>query len=106
MVDLDGSFEYSAIKKITQKSSNFEVLNVYPVPTKTNLNVRLNNDNSDPLNVKLIDQFGKVQRDQLIRTNLGTNTFEVDCSSLRNGVYILSLNSKGRSINKKILVRK
>ena len=88
-IDLNGSFVYSEIA--TLNFSNRIDASVYPNPASTELHVNTNSEKAVIKNIQIFDLTGK---EYFIKANKGNGTeVSLDISSLKNGVYVLQLNT-------------
>jgi len=88
-IDLNGSFVYSEIA--TLNFSNRIDASVYPNPASTELHVKTNSEKAVIKNIQIFDLTGK---EYFIKANKGNGTeVSLDISSLKNGVYVLQLNT-------------
>lgn len=82
-------------------------MNVYAVPNPNSglAAIYFNLGEGTQGDLIVTDIYGKVV--DRIKINSGSNKVEVDYSQYANGVYLLSLtNSKGESVNKKMIIAK
>ena len=77
-------------------------IKLYPNPVVNQLNVDLILFEGEVLNYNMVDLNGK----QVLTGSLSNNTNVISTKDLAPGLYILKLKSEGRSVTKKILVRK
>jgi beta-glucanase (GH16 family) len=74
---------------------NKDEIRVYPNPAREVITIKTD---SDIENLKLYNSLGQIVIDQ------NTKTKTMDISQLQNGVYILKIKSKNRTVTKRILV--
>ena len=106
IVDLDGSYEYSWLARAFQKKSEFNVVNLYPVPVTDVLTIQYGSDNNDPTMVNLVNNRGETVYTIELRGERGLNTLFIDCSRIYSGTYMLSLTNKGRQLVKRVVIAK
>jgi hypothetical protein len=101
MVDNDNTFKYSAIKTLKGIKGADEIL-VYPMPSKGNVTVRINEINMQA-SVEIINLSGSVIKKI---SNNASNVFEFN--NLQNGFYIIKYtnNLTGNVVTKKLVVVK
>ena len=88
-MDLNGSFSYSDIA--TLNFTDRLIASVYPNPATTELHLNTNSEKSVIKNIQIFDLTGK---EYFIKANKGNGTeVSLDISSLKNGVYVLQLNT-------------
>ncbi len=79
--------------------------NIYPNPSNGNLTISLNSAKEQKMNIQVLDQMGKVvfavnDRDVIS----GSTQTNLDLSSLSSGIYMLRLENKEGSVNRKIIL--
>jgi len=101
MVDNDNTFKYSAIKTL-KGIKGADEMQVYPMPSKGNVNVRINEINMQA-SVEIINLSGSVIKKI---SNNASNVFEFN--NLQNGFYIIKYtnNFTGNVVTKKLVVVK
>ncbi len=72
---------------------------IYPNPSAGLFKVSLGNKISDELNVRVVNILGNIVLSQINNTT----DFDVDISSLTNGIYYISISSKDEVIIKKVV---
>lgn len=88
-VDLDGSFMYSNLKSLSDKSSGF--ISVFPIPVKQGQKLTLeyySEENSD-LHIALFNNLGAFILNKEFKVEKGFNTLEVSTNDLVTGFYLL-----------------
>lgn len=105
IVDIDGKFEYSAIKSVTYTSSALNVV-AGPNPAYSYLNVNVNAPGNEPYRLRLINRSGQVLLDQ--KYPASNNRLQLSVSNYADGTYFLEVtnNSGIRQVNKVMIVRK
>lgn len=89
-IDKDGSGKFSRVVNVSN-NCNTQVINAYPNPAKTTVNVTGLNGDSE---LRLVNQFG-----QLVTTVKSTNRSEViNVSGLPSGQYILQFIQNGKHV--------
>ena len=98
-VDLNTKYSYSPVLAV-DFNNNFNaihassgIVNVYPVPSKENINITLNNSYKGDVTINIYNLVGK-----LILTSSGTisneNQITQNISNLNTGVYLIEVSSK------------
>ena len=106
--DKNGLFQHlSTLAVYAEENENF-VLNVHPVPANKSINFTYNGSGSgnNPLKVSTINSLGAVVMEKTYSGFAQNVELTLDVSALAEGVYILSFKQSGRSIQKKILIRR
>jgi len=83
--------------------SNFDVeesFSMYPNPAKDILNIRFKNSVND-INVSIYDSLGKLVYNK--ETRLINSKCVLNVSNLNSGLYFISINSKGKTLTKKLI---
>ncbi|MFK7774830.1 MAG: T9SS type A sorting domain-containing protein [Saprospiraceae bacterium] len=93
-VDFDGAYEYSPIRVVklskTEAINNFSSISVFPTPASDFVNIHVE---SGP-NIKQIELYDISGKQLLLEQfNIGTQFKQLDISNLKNGVYLLSVQS-------------
>jgi hypothetical protein len=101
-VDVDGTFSYSKIISIHLKKT-YESLLLYPNPAKDDVNVQAYFSVDAKAALQVIDIFGKVVLQKDIHVLKGRNSFQVDVSLLKSGLYHLKINENEVSLEKTFL---
>lgn len=96
-VDNDGRFQYSKIFLITVDSK--ATASIYPNPTTNKIIVSHNLEGTQTF-CNIYNVGGRLV---LTKTTSNRNTINVDVCNLPNGLYVLSLNSGGQSIQSKFI---
>lgn len=83
MIEIDGSFEYSEIKKVSFFSSNS--IDVFPNPAKDKFTI---NSKVAIKGIKLVNTFG-----QIVATfkNINTGITQLTVNDLKKGIYIMQI---------------
>lgn len=104
-VENDGKIKETNIISITAEMNEVFLINLFPNPTKDELNVivesRLTTQNGIAI-VNVYDVFGKVALSKEIKILGGVNTYKINTEELAEGVYTfeLILNDKEKVIQK------
>jgi hypothetical protein len=100
-VDNDGSFDYSNVVNVTNKSGKFKIDVLLPNPTKDNLTIQFESNKNEAVNLTVLDMTGRVVLTQNASATEGGNLLNVNTASLSNGIYMVSLkNSESVILNK------
>ena len=104
-VDFDGAFEFSYIVSvITGQLPNFQVQQIYPIPTNKDINLSYITNNDDPVFYELFDELGKVILSGEIYNQFGSNTVTLKIPQLLKGVYFLSLANRQIKTTSKVII--
>jgi len=80
-------------------------LNVYPNPTDGRMTVEFNSNESGKYRLTVISLTGTVVMDKFIDAAEGTNSDNLDLTSIAKGMYILRLNGEGVNEQKRITLQ-
>ena len=84
------------------KLGSVNMLEIVPNPVTDNATLRFNSKLNETITLSVIGQDGAELLNSTFEAVAGQNTVDVDLSTLRSGIYFLSLNSSGTYICKKI----
>lgn len=99
-------FEGHTGVSVPEYNTNIE-FSVYPNPTKGDVNLSFFLEQADQVNVRLFSPSGKlVQSNELGNLPAGHQNVMVSTSSLAEGIYIMKIETGGRSYTKRIAVIK
>jgi len=82
---------------------DFEIGNVYPVPTSSTLNIEFVNSREQQVEVTIYDLVGKVIERFDLASIKGNNTFDLNIEHYPVGTYLLSLSSGGAGATAKFV---
>ncbi len=83
----------------------FAEVEVFPNPATDALNVNFHLENSQSIEVRLVNVTGEaIYTDKLTNVS-GTVNHKIDVSSFAKGIYILNLTSSAGTVNKKIIIK-
>ena len=94
-IDLDGRFSYSSVVVLNIKGNHMVTL--YPNPVADKATLIIGTTKPEQVQGRIIDNAGRVVKQQQWNITAGSNSFTVDVSSLASGVYFLEL--KGETVN-------
>jgi hypothetical protein len=86
-VYLDGRVTYSNV--ILLNKLDKALINVYPNPAESYINVSFNKPTTDEVSISIIDNIGKVVSVQ--NTQVGVKVVKLNIASLASGVYNVSV---------------
>lgn len=76
---------------IEENNQNVNNVNVFPNPTNNNLNISFNSSKTAKIDIAIFDLLGKELLKKHSSVIMGSNIFDVDCSSLSKGTYIIRM---------------
>ncbi len=74
-------------------NKSLEVLNVYPIPSHSFVNIVLNSTNVDQVNLSIHNALGKQVQSKLLDTEAGLNKLNLDIQDLTDGIYYILIES-------------
>ncbi len=104
MVDKDGKYTYSNIAVINS-SASAKSLSLYPNPVKgSQVFVSLNESGSSNIYIKIEDVTGRVYSKYVLRNN-SNSAIPVDVKRLRNGTYVIKVETSNKSFLQQFIVQ-
>ena len=91
MLNLDGTFDYSAIKSV-YKISDQKDIKLYPNPSHGFINLELPSEQNESVSVEVFDYTGKQKLMNTEVVNQGAINQTINLSQLANGYYIVKIN--------------
>ncbi len=79
-------------------------LSVYPIPTKTLLNIKLEGLEAGNAEVRLVNMLGQVVHTQTISISSGIQTHNIDVSNLNKGIYLMELQHSKTKLVKRVVI--
>lgn len=98
--------EASLDKLASKRTSALEPVSIsyYPNPSSGRFTIEMKLDNSDPLQVSIVDLSGGVVHEEEVRTFDGSYSREFDLSAKPAGIYLLQMVQGGRRLVRKIII--
>ncbi len=93
--DLDGHFLYSDIVTLSLKEN--DILLLYPNPVKENIGLIINLPKSQMVDIRILDNTGRVIKRTQKRLPAGSNFLPFDVSGMAKGIYSIELKSEAIS---------
>jgi Secretion system C-terminal sorting domain len=90
------------IRNSIQNSGYTHNIKVFPNPTNNILSIQYDSDTD--AHISLFDLNGRLMEVNSIKASI--SGVELDCSHLSAGAYILNINTKNKSVNRKIIIMK
>ena len=98
------SFDYH-VDGVGTIENSVENLSIFPNPTTGLLNIRFNAEKQGDMQVKLMNVNGQVILNEIITNNSGDYSQSFDISNQAKGVYLLSIISDSKKIDRKIVLK-
>ena len=96
-MDIDGKFVYSKIIALSLENKNIVLL--YPNPAINEVNLAVTVLKSNKAQLRIIDNMGRVVKQQQLNLTAGSTSLSIDISTLAKGMYYMEL--KGETINER-----
>jgi D-alanyl-D-alanine carboxypeptidase len=103
-VDLMSFITQALLASIDNFNNDGFDLSVFPNPAKENISLKFNSTEKRNIEIRIVNQFGKVVRDNLKYSATGNETYSIDVSDLSSGVYYVQLNTDGNLISRKVVL--
>ncbi len=103
MVDLDGTEDFSPVRSIYLMSNKFEVLSIFPNPSKENVHVKYHVEKDRPVQFELTDVTGKSILFFEKNAIQGENAALVEVTDLAPGIYFLTVFDGISSITERVV---
>jgi D-alanyl-D-alanine carboxypeptidase len=103
-IDLMTFIDQSLITSIDNFKNNGFDLSVFPNPAKENISLKFISTERRNIEISIVNQFGKVVRDNLKYSATGNDTYSIDVSNLSSGVYYIQLITDDKRISKKVVL--
>jgi len=100
------SAAFTTLLKLGDSPLENATLEVYPNPASDHMTVNIQNFNEGVVVLKLYDMIGNIILEQAVTITSNTITEELNISAIADGVYLLSAEQDGFSINNQIVVSK
>jgi trimeric autotransporter adhesin len=94
-IDFNGNNSYSRIVAISLTGKN--VLMIYPNPTPGNTNITITTNNTEAIQLRVINNMGHLIKQQQLGVISGSVTLSLDVSGLAKGLYYLEV--KGATVH-------
>ena len=78
---------------------------VYPNPTNDEVRIDFLTDSGTDVNLRIIDLFGRVVREEILVSSVGSNSHTTDLSELVAGQYFVVLRSGRKAVTHRIIKR-
>lgn len=93
----DGVQHYSQVVRLSPDGKN--AVSLYPNPATMKATLSVSLATADKLQLRILDNIGRVVQQQQVSLSLGTTTMDIDLSQLNSGVYYLEL--RGNNLNER-----
>ncbi len=103
-VDFDGKYRYSKLIYIQREVSRFDIVNLYPNPSNSSINVTVLSPVGEKAIVEVTDLAGRVVYNEHTKLDKGSQNYKLNVESFENGAYILRMTLGSKAI-KKIFIK-
>ncbi len=97
---------YAGINENEIDNSVFAIYNNYPNPAADFTNINFTTPSAGKVNLTVVDALGRLVHQQNITSKSGLNSIPVNTATLRNGIYIYTVEYNGKSLTRKLVVNK
>ncbi|MBN2777574.1 MAG: T9SS type A sorting domain-containing protein [Bacteroidales bacterium] len=101
-VDFDGKFEYSQILASECSNSLGESIKIYPNPTSDNINILIENWNSETINLEIFDMMGRLIYSKNLNLFNCSTKESIDLSHFKSGIYMIRFTDNNTTQNIRI----
>ncbi len=102
-IDFDGHVDISDVIYLERQVEQFDIVNVYPVPTSKLLNIDFETIEDQQIDITLTDMLGKVISTRPVNSVAGMNTATLEMGNLVNGIYFVTINNGQNKITKRVV---
>ncbi len=105
-VDIDGSFAYSNVARVSMIKISENKLLLYPNPAFTSVNIQMNNIPNGQYAVKIIDMQGKVILTQNVAIINSNQNVQIPVTRIAGGLYkVQVVNANGEHVGQQSLIK-
>lgn len=102
--DYNGDFSYSGIIVLEDaRKGQLDVTSIVPMPVTDKMAITISSDSRDEVNLRFFDVTGRMVYNKSFSVTEGSNTLELDITSLEKGIYFTSLTQAGNTVQVKVL---
>lgn len=100
---LDKFVVYDSVQANIQDQNQFDLFNVFPNPTKNEINIVFASSSNQASTVKIFNMYGDLVLTELIQPNNSYNVNKIDMSAFTSGVYMIELSDGDHIGIKKVI---
>jgi len=100
---LDKFMVYDSVQANIQDQNQFELFNVFPNPTKNEINIVFASSSNQPSIVKIFNMYGDLILTERMQPNNSYSVNKIDMSEFTSGVYMIELSDGDHIGIKKII---
>lgn len=104
--DYSASSSFTTLLRLSETANADGAINIYPNPAADNFTVALENFNIGQANIKLFDMLGNIILEDIISVTENNNSTIINVSGIANGIYLLSVEQNGFTMNKQVVIAK
>ena len=104
--DYDGQFEYSSMVEVDNNYISDMMLYEITVANKTKVVLKYHLTTNAIYYLYVYDIMGKVVKEDIVHSEEGTNTYELDVKSFPSGTYFISLQTQNEIYSERFVVRR
>lgn len=102
-IDFDGAMEVFKTIRVKREPNKLKELSVYPLPAIHEVFIDINQSNSNPIVLTLMDPSGRIIAIENYKAMRGTNLHRLDLSPFNAGMYFLHIDNGREQIVKRVL---
>ncbi|MDZ7776361.1 MAG: T9SS type A sorting domain-containing protein [Bacteroidales bacterium] len=84
----------------TETTPEFDI-KLYPVPTRSHLNIDININTSEKVYIQVVDMAGRVMKENFYSLTNGFNTVKISVGDLIDGQYFIRMRLKENVVTEK-----
>lgn len=88
------------------ENKTFSGVRIYPNPANADLNIAISLAADEKTEIKILNTIGQVVNQQMVSLGVGEHVLTMPVGHLKNGIYILQINSKNKTATQKFVVTK
>ena len=104
--DYSATASFTTLFRLSETSNADGEINIYPNPAADNFTIALENFNEGEANIKLFDMLGNIILEDIISVTENNNSTILNVSAIANGMYLLSVEQNGFTLNKQVVIAK
>jgi len=102
--DYSATSTFTTLFRLSENAIADGEINVYPNPAADNFTITLENFNEGETNIKLFDMLGNIILENIISVTENNNSAIINVSGIANGMYLLSAEQNGFTLNKQVVI--
>ena len=103
MVDENNRITYTKTLKVISGGTHFALDNLFPTAATSQLNLLISSSKSQQTRVEIVDQSGRITMAQNLTVNSGSQSYQLNVTSLSKGFYILRLRNGDEVVSSRFI---